>query len=66
MLIQIMSDLHLDPGAKSISPRFPGVDLLMAAGDICQRLVESAEALCSDFPGGAPDRPSQTTGIKAR
>jgi hypothetical protein len=63
MLNQIMSDLHLGPEAERASPRIPCVDLVMGAGDTCQCLVESVEALRSDLPGGAPDRPSQTTGI---
>jgi hypothetical protein len=65
MLIQIMLDRHLGPDAERVSPHIPGVDLVMAAGDTCQCLVESAEALRSDLPGGARDRPSQTTGINA-
>lgn len=65
MLIQIMSDLRLGPGAVGMAPRIPDVDLVMAARDICQCLVESVEALSSDITGGEPDRPSQTTGISA-
>jgi hypothetical protein len=65
MLIQIMSDLRLGPGAEGMAPRVPGVDHVIAAGDTCQGPVESVEALRSGYPAGAPDRRSPTTGTNA-
>jgi hypothetical protein len=62
MLIQIMSDLRLDPGAEGLALRVPGVDHVIDAGDTCQGAVESVKALRSGYPAEATDRRSPTTG----
>ncbi len=44
MLIQMMPEIHLGPGAGGMSPRVPGVDFVIAADGICEGPVESVEA----------------------
>jgi hypothetical protein len=64
-MLNQMSSLRLGSGAEGMAPRIPDVDLVVAARDICQCLVESVEALSSDITGGGPDHRSQTNGISA-
>lgn len=51
MKLQIMSDLHVDyPGSAGIPPLAAGADAIIVAGDTCQGLVRSIEALRRAYP----------------
>jgi hypothetical protein len=51
VIVQLMSDLHLDfPGAREIPKTASEVDLVLVAGDTCEGLVKAVELLRDGFP----------------
>jgi predicted phosphodiesterase len=50
VIVQIMSDLHLDAGSNTIPPLAEGAKLVVVAGDTCEGLVKAVELLRAAFP----------------
>jgi predicted phosphodiesterase len=54
MKVQVFSDAHVDfPGSRGLPPLVPGAQLVIAAGDTCEGLVNALKELRRAYPAPA-------------